>query len=297
MTNRPSLNALRTFEAAVRRGSFAAAAAELLLTPSAVSRQIQLLEMQLGATLFRRIGRSVAATDAGQAYYREIHAAFGRITAATANITGSGKSERLSVHSAPSFATQWLLPRLSQFVSAHPELDVVFWATTPPYDLIADSYDVDIQHGAKDTDGLDVMSFPAERIVPMCSPEVADGIRPIRSPEDMMFHTLIHSDQCLFRWLDWLERHHGVPLDLDRGLHFDRSFMSILTAVDGLGVCLDSTLIAQKELASGRLVKPLGDDGPEIQAHRFACLLEKKDLPRVVSFRAWLKTALFDGPS
>jgi LysR family glycine cleavage system transcriptional activator len=294
MSKRPSLNALRAFEAAVRRGSFVGAAGELHLTPSAVSRQIQLLEQQLGVSLFHRVGRSVVSTNAGQAYYREIHAAFRRITAATADLTGSGKSDRLSVHSAPSFATQWLLPRLSQFVRGHPELDVVFWATSPPYDLISEDYDVDIQHGARGTDGLDVMPFPTERIVPMCSPAMAEGMLPIRSPEDLAFHTLIHSDQCLVRWPDWLEQHPGVLLDLDRGLHFDRSFMSISTAADGLGVCLDSTLLARKELATGRLVKPLGDDGPEIQAHRLACLLEKRDLPKVVAFREWLKAALFE---
>ena len=271
------------------------AANELHLTPSAVSHQVKLLQDQLGVQLFRRVGRSVVPTDSGERYYREVSAAFARIKAATGDLTGRGKSDRLSVHSAPSFATQWLLPRLSEFVAAHPELDVVFWATSPPYDLITENYDVDIQHGARGSDGLDVMPFPAERIVPMCSPDLAHGIRPIRSPEDLVFHTLIHSDHCLVRWPDWLERHPGLPLDLDRGLHFDRSFMSIGAAADGLGVCLDSTLLAKEELASGRLVKPLGDDGLEIQAHRLACLEEKKDLPKVVAFKAWLKAVLFDG--
>ena len=294
MPLRPSLNALRIYEAAVRRGSFAAAAAELRLTPSAVSRQIQLLEQQLGVTLFHRSGRSVVSTDAALAYYREVHAAFGRITAATADLTGRGKSDRLAVHSAPSFATQWLLPRLSAFIGEHPELDVVFWATSPPYDLLTEDYDVDIQHGAHATDGLDVVMFPAERIVPMCSPALAEGIRPIRTPEDLMLHPLIHSDRCLVRWPDWLARHPGLALDLNRGLHFDRSFMSIATAVDGLGVCLDSTLLAQDELATGRLVKPLGDDGAEIHAHRLVCLAKKKDLPKVCAFRAWLTAGLFE---
>lgn len=292
MPNRPSLNALRVFEAAVRRGSFAAAAAELRLTPSAISRHVQLLEQQLGVVLFHRIGRSVVSTDAGKSYYHDIHEAFGRITTATEGLTGVRKSDRLSVHYAPSFATQWLLPRLSSFVEAHPELDVVFWATSPPYDLLTDSYDVAIQHGAKGFDGLHVMPFPPERIVPMCTPALADGIRAV---SDLTCHTLIHSDQCLFRWQDWLERHPGLCLDLDRGLHFDRSFMSILTAADGLGICLDSTLLAEKELAAGRLVKPFGDHGPEIQAHRLACLLDKKNLPKIAAFRTWLNATLFDG--
>jgi LysR family glycine cleavage system transcriptional activator len=290
----PSFNALRAFEAAVRRGSFVAAANELNLTPSAVSHQVKLLEDQLGVQLFSRVGRAVFPTDSGERYYREVTAAFSRIKTATVDLTSSGKSDRLSVHSAPSFATQWLLPRLSEFVSAHPELDVVFWATSPPYDLMADIYDVDIQHRARATAGLDIMPFPPERIIPMCSPGLAEGSRPIRSAEDLLHHPLIHSDQCPVRWPDWLERHPGLPLDLDRGLHFDRSFMSISAAVDGLGVCLDSTLLAKDELATGRLVRPLGDDGPEIQAHRLACLTEKKDLPKIVTFKTWLRAALFD---
>jgi LysR family glycine cleavage system transcriptional activator len=288
----PSLNALRVFEAAARGGSFAAAAAELRLTPSAISRQIQLLEQQLDLQLFHRVGRSVVLNDAGYAYYREIHAALGRISAATTQLTGRGKSDRLSVHSSPSFATQWLLPRLSQFVATHLELNVVFWVTSPPYDLIMDNYDVDIQYGAKDSDGVSVTPFPDERIVPMCSPALAYGAKPICSGDDLLLHPLIHSDLCLFRWPDWLERHPGLPLDLDSGLHFDRSFMAIWAAAEGLGVCLDSTLLAKAELASGRLVKPLGDDGPEIQAHRLVSSLKKKDLPKVIAFREWLKAGL-----
>jgi LysR family glycine cleavage system transcriptional activator len=253
---------------------------------------VKLLEDQLGVQLFSRVGRSVFPTDSGERYYREVAAAFSRIKAATVDLTSSGKSDRLSVHSAPSFATQWLLPRLPEFVAAHPELDVVFWATSPPYNLMANNCDIDIQYGATSSDGLDIMPFPTERVVPMCSPALAHGIRPIRSAADLQFCPLIHSDHCLVRWPDWLERHPGLSLNLDRGLHFDRSFMSISTAAAGLGVCLDSTLLAQPELASGRLVKPLGDDGPEVQGHRLACLMEDKDLPKIVTFKTWLRDVL-----
>jgi LysR family glycine cleavage system transcriptional activator len=236
----------------------------------------------------------VVPTDRGARYYREIAAAFGRIKVATVDLTGDGMSDRLSVHSAPSFATQVLLPHLPEFVAAHPELDVVFWATSPPYDAMADIYDIDIQHRGRVTTGLDIMQLPAERIVPMCSPRLAEGARPIRSAEDLLFHPLIHSDLCSVRWPEWLEHHLNLPLDLDRGLYFDRSFMSIGAAVDGLGVCLESTLLARKELAAGLLVKPLADDGPEVHAHRFACRIEEKDLPKIVTFREWLRCLLFN---
>ena len=294
MSTLPSFHALRAFEAAVRRGSFVAAACELHLTPSAVSHQVRLLEDHLGVQLFRRIGRTVAPTDHGDRYFREVTAAFSRIRMATLELARSGKSDRLSVHSAPSFATQWLLPRLPEFVAAHPELDVVFWATSPPYNMMANTCDIDIQYGATSSEGLDIMPLPIERIVPMCSPAMAHGIRPIRSPQDLRFHPLIHSDHCLVRWPDWLDRHHGLSLDLDRGLHFDRSFMSISTAAAGLGVCLDSTLLAHAELASGRLVKPLGDDGLEVQGHRLACQIADKDLPKIVTFKRWLEALVFN---
>jgi LysR family transcriptional regulator, glycine cleavage system transcriptional activator len=293
----PSFNALKAFESAVRRGSFAAASNELRLTPSAVSHQVKLLEDQLGVRLFSRVGRSVVPTDSGERYYREVTAALSRIKAATVDLTSSGKSDRLSVHSAPSFATQWLLPRLPEFLAAHPELDVVFWATSPPYNLMANNCDVDIQYGATGVEGLDIMPFPTERVVPMCSPALAHGIRPIRSAEDLRFYPLIHSDHCLVRWPDWLERHPGLSLNLDRGLHFDRSYMSLSTAAAGLGVCLDSTLLAHAELASGRLVKPLGDDGREVQGHRLACLMGDKDSPKIVTFKAWLRAVLSDASS
>ena len=258
MQTLPSFNALRAFEAAVRRGSFVAAANELHLTPSAVSHQVKLLEDQLGVQLFSR-DRAFRLPDRQRRAL--LPGGHGRVQPhqdGDVDLASSGKSDRLSVHSAPSFATQWLLPRLPEFVAAHPELDVVFWATSPPYNLLANNCDIDIQYGATSTEGLDIMPFPVERVVPMCSPALAHGIRPIRSAEDLRFVTLIHSDHCLVRWPDWLERHPGLSLDLDRGLHFDRSFMSISTAAAGLGVCLDSTLLAHAELASGRLVKPLG---------------------------------------
>ncbi|MBL8659009.1 MAG: LysR family transcriptional regulator [Rhodospirillales bacterium] len=296
MQTLPSFNALKAFEAAVRRGSFSAAANELHLTPSAVSHQVKILENQLGIRLFRRIGRSVVPTARGAHYYREVTAAFGRIRVATVELTGDGMSDRLSVHSAPSFAVQVLLPHLPTFVEAHPELDVVFWATSPPYDAMADTYDVDIQHRGRVTTDLDIMQLPAERIVPMCSPRLAEGARPIRSPEDLLYHSLIHSDLCSVRWPDWLEHHFDLPLDLDRGLHFDRSFMSIGAAVDGMGVCLESTLLARRELAEGLLVKPLADDGPEVHAHRLACRIEEKDLPKIVTFKNWLRRLLVEAP-
>ena len=292
MPTLPALNSLKVFEAAVRCGSFAQAADELHLTPSAISHQIKLLEERLGVRLFHRVRRAVIATDAGQRYYEEVRAAFRRIAVATAELTDSIKNDRLTIYSSPSFAAQWLMPRLSHFVATHPELDVVFSVAPPPFDLKANDCDIGIQYAQDDGDVVQLIPLPPELIVPMCSPDFLDGARRIRRPEDLAVHALIHSDRCLVRWRQWLELHPGLVLDLDRGLHFDRSFMSISAAVQGLGVCLESTLLAHGELVSGRLVKPLGDDGIEITGHRVVCLPDKRMLPKVLAFADWLSDAL-----
>ena len=290
MTNRVSFKAVQAFEAAARLSSFALAAEELFVTPSAISHQIKFLEEQFGVQLFHRIHRAVVLTDAGRRYAEEISAAFARIEAATRDLGRVTKSDILTVHCTPSFATQWLMPRLSRFSARNPGIDVRLNASKEPVDLISGMVDVDIRYGSKNIQPAGVMSvaFPPEMIVPLCSPELANGEHPIRSPEDLRHHALIHSEVCLVGWLDWARQHREVNLDIKRGLRFDRSFMSISAAVDGLGVCLESLQLVQRELETGRLVAPLGFDGLKVQGYTFNVLKSSVDLPKVRNFHDWL---------
>ena len=127
-----------------------------------------------------------------------------------------------------------------------------------------------------------------ETIVPLCSPGLANGEHPIRSPEDLRHHTLIHSEVGQVSWRDWMRQHRKVQLDISRGPRFDRSFMAISAAVDGLGVCLDSLLLAQRELETGRLVAPLGLVGPKVQGYTFNILKSRAELPKIRCFQDWL---------
>ncbi len=289
----PPLTAIRTFEAAARVGSFALAASELGVTPSAVSLQVKQLEEHVGVPLFHRVRRSVVLTDAGRRYAEEIAGALARIAAATRSLEDAGKGGILTVHSTPSFATQWLMPRLSRFRALHPSIDVRLQASTDLVDLSAEGADVDIRHGARmPPAGAEMLPFPEETIVPLCTPELANGLNPIRRQEDLRNHVLIHSEWCLVNWRDWLRKKPKLQLDLDRGPRFDRSFMSISAAVDGLGVCLESLLFVQRELAAGKLIMPLGLDGLKVRAHSMMILKSKADLPRIVAFRQWLFTEL-----
>ena len=284
MQNRVSFKAVQAFEAAARLSSFSLAAEELFVTPSAVSHQVKFLEEQFGVQLFHRVHRAVILTDAGRRYAEEISAAFARIEAATRDLGRLTKSDILTIHSTPSFATQWLMPRLARFSARNPDIDVRLNASKDPIDLVTGAVDVDIRYGSKNIQPAGVLAeaFPPETIVPLCSPQLAHGPHPIHSPEDLIHHPLIHSEVCLGR------KHRDVKLDLKRGPRFDRSFMSISAAVDGLGVCLESLLLVQRELETGRLVPPLGLDGLKVQGYTFNVLKSSADLPKVRNFHDWL---------
>lgn len=290
MHNRVSLKAVQAFEAAARLSSFARAAEELFVTPSAVSHQIKLLEEQFGVQLFHRVHRAVVLTDAGRRYAEEVSAAFARIDVATRELGRTEKSDILTVHVTPSFATQWLMPRLARFSAMYPDIDVRLNASAEVADLVTAGVDIDIRYGMRRLQpaGTMVLPFPAETIVPLCAPGLANGEHPIRSAEDLHHHTLIHSEGCLLGWRDWTRRHRKVKLDISRGLRFDRSFMAISAAVDGLGVCLDSLLLVQRELETGRLVAPLGLEGPKVQGYTFNILKSRAELPKIRSFQDWL---------
>jgi LysR family transcriptional regulator, glycine cleavage system transcriptional activator len=290
MHNRVTLKSIQAFEAAARLSSFALAAEELFVTPSAISHQVKLLEDQLGVRLFHRVHRAVVLTDTGRQYAEEIGAAFARIDKATRDIGRVEKSDILTVHATPSIATQWLMPRLARFSAMHPDIDVRLNASSAAVDLIKESVDIDIRYGARRLQpaGTMVLDLPLETIVPLCSPRLANGEHPVRTVADLRHHTLIHSEGCLVGWRDWMRQHRKVVLDITRGPRFDRSFMAISAAADGMGVCLESLLLVQRELETGTLVAPLGFDGLKVNGYTLNLLKSRADLPKVKSFQDWL---------
>jgi len=289
MRQLPSLKAIQAFESASRLGSFAAAADELHLTPSAISHQIRWLEQRLGIALFHRVHRSTLLTDAGRRYAETVAEAFGLIEAGTRAIERTGKSDILTVHSVPSFASQWLMPRLSRFSALNPDIDVRLNASVGVVDLAGGEADFDIRYGTVfPANGVTVQPFPEESIVVLCTPELASGRLGIQRPGDLAGRTLIHSEVNLYSWRDWQRDHPGVALELERGPRFDRSFMAISAAVDGIGVALESRLLVERELQSGRLTLPFGPDGHRQVCHHLKFLKTKAHLPKMRAFRDWL---------
>lgn len=289
MRKLPSLKAIQAFESASRLGSFAAAADELLVTPSAVSHLIRQLEREVGLQLFHRVHRAIMLTDAGRRYAEQISEGLGLIEAATRTIERRDKSDILTIHSVPSVATQWLMPRLSRFSALHPDMDVRLNASVSTVDLASGGADFDIRYGTVfPASGVTVLPFPEESIVVLCAPQLAEGDRPLRVPADLCAHTLIHSEVNLVPWREWLEQQSVIGADLERGPRFDRSFMAISAAVDGAGVALESRLLIQRELDAGRLVLPFGTAGPRLVCHRLLYLRSKAHLPKMRAFREWL---------
>jgi LysR family glycine cleavage system transcriptional activator len=289
MLRRVSIKAIQAFEAAARLGSFALAADELAVTPSAVSHQIRLLEEQIGVLLFQRVHRSVILTDIGREYAAEVMAAFARIEAATLAASSASGTAALTIHSTPSIATQWLMRRLPLYGELHPEVDLRLQSSVNQVDLGQGIVDIDIRYNpGPPPAGAIIVPFPEDVIVPMCSPRLANGLKPIRGIEDLAAHTLIHGEINILGWRDWSRRNRKARLDLDRGPRFDRSFMAIRAAVDGLGICLDSMLLAEEELRTGRLVVVLPETAMTARGHGVTTLRSKSDSFKVSSFRSWL---------
>ena len=256
------LSALRAFEAAARTGSFRTAADDLSLTPSAVSHAIRGLEQALGTTLFLRTGRSIRMTDAGRTLMRHVERGFGELLLGIGSISAHGP-QLLRVHSAPSFAAQWLLPRLRRLLQEVEGLEVRIAAGTDYASFATDEFDVDIVYGMPSPDfygasmrqDLIILPLGTEVVTPLCAPALAAKIR---TPRDLLRQTLIESETKKVRWPAWFAANGHIAPE-PRGPRFDRSFLSLSAAADELGVALESTRLAERELASGRLVRPLRD--------------------------------------
>ncbi|MFL5279866.1 MAG: LysR substrate-binding domain-containing protein [Rhodopila sp.] len=254
------LTGLRAFEAAARTGSFRAAADLIGVTPSAVSHAIRSLEYGLQTSLFFREGRKIGLTGQGEVLLRHVQQGFEELNRGITAVTGQHRM-LLRLHCAPSFAAQWLVPRLPRLLADTAGLEVRVAASVNFSRFRSDEFDVDIVYGAEVADSyarsrhprLVVLPLGAETVTSLCAPAMAERIR---TPHDLLAETLIESDNKGVRWPAWFAAN-GLSPPEPHGPRFDRSFLSLSAAADGLGVALESIRLAERELASGRLVRPL----------------------------------------
>lgn len=289
MLQHTPLSILRAFEAAGRTGSFRAAAEELNLSPSAVSHAIRKLNQTLGTELFHRDGRAVRLSPDGEALMRHVGRAFEELRRGMEVVSTRG-TRLLRLHSAPSFAAQWLTPRLAKFLAGHPGIEIRLAAGTDYTRFIADEFDADIVYGQPRQDGLVALPLGEETVTPLCTPQLA---RRIRKPSDLLQEVLIESDNKQVRWSAWFDAN-GLTAPPPHGTRFDRSFLAIAAAADGLGVALESTRLAERELKSRRLVQPLRGRAVDVRyvGHYLVFPRARRQRQALRLFTRWLAVEL-----
>ena len=292
----PSLHGLRAFEAAARLGSFLFASEELHLTPSAISHQIRALEKQFGRPLFIRHNRQVELTLEGHRLFTEITGAFDAIEAACAELAPrSSKSQRLSLHCAPSFASKWLSPRLTAFMRGHPAISIRVTASADPVDFARqEEIDLAIAYGKPPAArGVSAEPLGPELIAALAAPHVASKWD-LTKPTVPKALVLIESAVSPVRWSRWFALNGlSSPKGAERP-SFDRGALSVSAAAQGLGFALESTRFAEDELKSGELVRAGGGRLLDVQCEmHFLCYrTAQRDLKRIVAFRRWLLAAI-----
>ena len=294
MTGRlPSLNGLRAFEAAARHLSFTAAASELKVTQTAISHQIRRLEEELGIRLFVRQNRALALTTEAKDYLPGIRSAFNDLRLATDRLQRKADGRVLTVSTLASLAAKWLLPRLSTFQEAHPGIDVRITTSTALVDFRSGDVDAAIRYGRGHWPGVRADWLMADELFPVCSPALLKGNRPLRCPEDLAEHTLLHTSGGYDDdWRLWLTAA-GLPANISKhpGVSFDLIFLTVQAAIDGGGVALGRTSYVEADVAQGRLVVPFKIALPADAGFYLVSPEAKADPPKLSAFRQWLKAS------
>ena len=286
----PSLNGLRAFEASARHLSFTRAADELNVTQAAISHQIKRLEEQLNVRLFVRRNRALELTRAAEDYLPAVQAAFDALRRATERLVRPERQRVLTVSTIPSLAAKWLVPRLTRFHEAHPDIEVRISTTLRSVDFRREQIDLGIRWGDGHWPGLRAHWLMAEDWFPVCSPVLVKGERPLRTPADLADHTLIHVEHYREAWGEWLEAT-GQPTAWAerRGLTFDLVIVALQEGFVGVGVAVAGTSFAVLDLAACRLVAPFDLVLPYKGGGFYVVAPEETaDNPAITLFRDWL---------
>ncbi|WP_300729133.1 LysR substrate-binding domain-containing protein [Pseudomonas sp.] len=294
MSNRPSLVALRAFEAAARHGNFSVAAAELHQTPSAISHQIKSLESFFGYPLFIRHSRHLELNHQGRRLFTVIQPAFNAIDQICTELRPFAETEKLSVHCSPSFASKWLGPRLPDFFAKYPQFTLQLSSSATPIDLHKQAeLDMVIAYGAAlNSSDICVQSLGLEECCPLGAPKLLGGRTDIRFDE-LHAIPLIESQLNPLSWQDYFRQHAKPVPEIMHRPSFDRGALALAAAVDGLGLALESVRFSQQELANGSLVKyRIEECQPVMRDIHFLCYRHtQRNSPKGVAFREWLTEA------
>jgi len=283
----PHISHLSAFEAVLRNGSTAAAARELNLTQSTVSRLIQTLEQQLGRALFERHKQRLVPTEAAQAYGRDITRALDLIQRGSMEFSANPGGGTLSLAILPAFGTRWLAPRLGGFLKDHPGINVNLATRLKRFNFAAEGFDAAIHFGAADWREADHLKLFDERLTACISPALLQN-RPVAKPEDALDLPLLQLETRTSAWAIWFEAQ-GIRPRSVTGMLFDQFATMTQAAIAGLGVALLPDYLAVDEIQAGRLVPLLRPSVAGTGTYWLAWPKSRANYPPLVSFRSWLE--------
>lgn len=287
----PSIDALRAFARAARTLSFKRAAAELHLSPSALSRQIQGLEAHLGVELFHRRNPGLELTEAGARYLATAERVLRELRSAERTLRRDPPGP-LRVSALESFSAKWLVPRLPEWNARHPDVEIELEATLRYADFTRDPVDVAIRFGVGPWEDLHSEPIVDLTFLPVCSPALRDGDPGLREPGDLARHPWIHVSQVPEAWAQWARETGHPGLRGARDLRFDHVDIALSAAASGQGVALTSPILCASELADGRLCVPFDLPVASASTYHLVCRPDDLEDPRIAAFRDWLVAAL-----
>ncbi len=285
----PPLKALRAFEAASRHLSFANAAAELHVTPAALSQQIKSLEAHLGAPVFLRLNRRVELTDIGRMLVPGVVDGFDALQGAWSSALRRVEKQHLTVTAGPVFMANWLAPRMGSFVASHPEVELRFTASLRMLNFERDEIDLAVRFGPGDDEGYFSEEVFVDWVTPMVAPELAEKLK---TPADVLALPMIGQDsggklaeyESWDLWCDVFGLENGT-----RGPLFTSPDAALTYGVNGGGVVLARISLAQHLVQSGQLVMPLRQSLRRALRYRLVCPLGVEKQQNVQFFRDWIR--------
>jgi len=284
----PPLNAVRAFEAAGRYLSFTGAAQELLVTQSAVSRHVSVLEDWLGAKLFFRRQRGIELTPRGEAYFRSLSTALDQIDQATRRMRDDSDEKVLRLKLPPTFAIRWLVPRLHGFQALHPEIEVQVATSHQAANFEREDVDVFVHSEFGAPPGEGYRRLFGEVLLPVCSPALIERGPPLDRPSDLAGHVLLSSLHRPRDWPLWLAAAGITTLEAKGAISFDNAALAYQAAIDSLGVVMAQRALIEDDLATGRLIAPFERQVPTQGAYYLAFHPGRPKPARVAAFEAWL---------
>ena len=290
------LNALRAFEASARHGSFSGAADELGVTPAAVGQSVRSLEEWLGVSLFNRATSGKARlvpTDLATRALPDIRVGFDRLNIGLERLKDETANGLLTVTVSPAFAAKWLLPRIDRFQNRWPDIDVRLDTNLKLLDFVSLGIDIGVRYGGGTWPGLAAEFLMEEEVYPVCSPAIAKS-KSLDAPTELGEQTLIHDQSVdpetgFETWETWLSKAGATGVTHRKGLKINNSAAVLQAAIDGHGVALARSILAQDDIAAGRLIRLFPEiKVPSALAYYVVYRSELVKLPRLAAFRDWL---------